>query len=379
MSRPRAEAASGERKHSGRDSARHSVAVRVSLAAAAVLLTMALGAFRGASARFARAASPGVTPTAQSAAELRGRMALACDGHVSHLTVAAVDITTNGTIPMASARGIFARHCLKVSWTRVITSVAGLTDLIDGNVDVAFSPSIPVVNFVSQGAALRVLAPSGGVPTTAETHNPSYARAQDLVGIFVAKASKLSSPLSLEGQTVAVPDVGAQIQVVTAWLIKKDGGDPRKVRWIVLDFPAALPELEAGKVAAAGLAWPYSNSLLARGGRLVAGGDVRFFGAGAANGFWTTTAKRWASEHRALSEFRASMTQANAYARTHWKQFVPYAAAVTKLPASIVGMDPWAISFPTSVSEADLLRVARNMVYAGFLSKMPDLSGVVVH
>lgn len=344
---------------------------------AALLMAVMLVGFGG-SARSAGTVADGARANDHAHGGHSGSVGAGCGGQLTHLKIATVPVTAVGTIPLATARGIFARHCLTVSMTTVPSSVASEADLVDGSVDIAGTASIPIVNFVSQGAALRVLAPLNGEPTLAQTRSPGWRKAQDLTGVFVAKSSRLTSSLSLQGHTVAVAAVGGVVQVVATWLIKKQGGDPNKVKWIFGSMQTGLAELEAGGVDGAGLSSPFSNSLLARGGRLVSDGDAQFFGVGAPVAMWTTTAKRWASEQRPLAEFRAAITEANAYASTHWKQFVPYAAQFTKIPASIVGTDSFAFSFPTNVTEADLARVARNMIYAGFLRKMPNLSGVVL-
>lgn len=306
------------------------------------------------------------------------KAASSCHGKMTHLKVAGVGITTDGIIPFGTAKGFFAQHCVSVTRTTVASPAAALADLLGGSVDIAYAPSIPVVNFVAKGAPVRVLAPADGEPTAAQTATPGYKKDQDLTGIFVQHASSLSGAKGLEGHTVSVPALSAQLQVVASWAIKKAGGNPSKVNWVVLDFPTALSEFEAGKITAAGLTYPFSNSAVAHGSRLLVGSDVSFFGVGAPDGMWTTTVAKWASERQALSNFRAAVIEANRYADSHWSAFAPYAAKVSGLPKSIVSSDSFAIQFPTTVSKKNLARVASNMVYAGFLTHAPKLSGVVL-
>lgn len=301
-----------------------------------------------------------------------------CRGHMAHLKVAGVGITTDAIIPFGTAKGFFAQHCVSVTQTEVASPAAALADLIGGSVDIAYSPSIPIVNFISKGAPLRVLAPADGEPTRAQIATPQYRKNQDLTGIFVPKGSRLKSPAQLAGQTVAVPALGAQLQVVATWALKKAHHNTSTINWVVLDFPTALAELESNKIAAAGLTYPFSASEVAHGGHLLLGSDVPFFGVAAPVGMWTTTASKWASMRKALSDYRAAVIETNAYADTHFAQFAPYAARLTAISTPVIKKSAYDIYFPTAVSRANLERVVGNMAYAGFLTAKPNLAGVVL-
>ncbi|HLH64574.1 MAG TPA: ABC transporter substrate-binding protein [Solirubrobacteraceae bacterium] len=349
-----------------------------SFLASAAVLAFLLSACGGSSSSASKSSSSTKAASSAAAPSTSAAPSSGCHGHISHLTVAGVGITTDGIIPFGTAKGFFAAHCVSVSRTTVASPAAALADLIGGSVDIAYSPSIPIVNFLSKGAPLRVLAPADGEPTPAQLATPQYKTYQDLTGIFVPKGSKLKSPVSLEGQTVPVPALKAQLQVVASWALKKAGADPSKVNWVVLDFPTALAELNAGKVAAAGLTYPFSASAVAHGARLLLGDDVPFFGASSAVGMWVTTASRWATDAKALAGFRAAVIQTNAYANTHFSQFAPYASQVTSISTATIAKSSYDIYFPTTVTTQDLARVASNMVYAGFLPRAPSLSGVVL-
>lgn len=344
--------------------------LRIPLGLAAAVLALLVAACGGSSTTGTSIDSASVSAAASGS---KG-----CHGHITHLTVDGVGITTDGIIPLAAAKGFFAQHCVSVTRTSVASPAAALANLIGGSADIAYAPSIPVVNFAAKGAPIRVLAPADGEPTAAEIATRGYKTGQDLTGIFVKNSSSLHGSTSLEGQSVSVPALSAQLQVVASWAIKKAGGDPSKVHWVVLDFPTALSELEAGKIAAVGLTYPFSNSALAHGSRLLVGSDVQFFGVGSADGMWTTTAAKWASDQKALAGFRAAVIEANRYADTHWSVFAPYAAKITAMPLATVKSDSFAIYFPTTATERDLNRVASNMVYAGFLTHKPNLSGIVL-
>lgn len=320
----------------------------------------------------------GLTPIGTPAAAASAR----CHGKITHLNVDGIGIDSDAIIPFATAKGFFARRCLTVTRHTVSSFPAAIADVLGGSADATIAPAISDVDFLAKGAPLKVIAASFGEPTRATTRTRQYRKNQDLTGLFVTRSSKLKSPRQLVGKTVSVPAMGAQIQVVTAWAVKKAGGDPNKVNWVVLDFLTAESELAQHKIAAAGLTTPFSAGAVEHGDRLMLGDDVAFFGPGALNGTWTTSAAKLRSERPALSAFASAVTEANAYADTHFSQFEPYDARVTGVPLATVKKTAYAVSFPATDNARALRRtmqrIATNMRYAGIISRVPKLSGVVV-
>jgi NitT/TauT family transport system substrate-binding protein len=225
---------------------------------------------------------------------------------------------------------------------------------------------------------VRVLSAADGMPSAAVVNSASYQKYQDLTGIYVKGDSRLRTVKDLEGQTVAVIARGSALEIVPSWSLQRAGGDPSKVKWIVLDLPTSLAELDSGKIAAAALTPPFSNAALAHGDRLLVGDDAEFFGPGNPVGLWLTTSSKLGSERSALLDFRAAVKETNHYAATHLSQFEALAAQLTQIPVAQVSFDPDVYVFPTDVTEADLANVAAKMVSVGALAKVPNLSGVIV-
>ncbi|WP_052227006.1 ABC transporter substrate-binding protein [Microbacterium mangrovi] len=297
--------------------------------------------------------------------------ATGADG-LTTLKVATIGLTSDGGLEIGIKQGFFKKHGLDIQTSVVANPPAGLAAAQSGQVDVAYAPSIPLLNALSQGVPLKVVqAADGYAPGASKTSDPATV---DDTSLYASKASGITSVAQLKGKTIAVPARKAQLEVVIAQTLKDAGVDPSSVNWVVLDFTSAVAALKTGKVDAAGLVSPFGSEAKANGSTYLAAPSLKFFVDGAV-GLWTTGSSTLSGKKKAIESFQAAIKEANAYANAHPKEAVQAGLDYTKstLTADEVTTPYW----PTAVTDAELQHVNDQMVSLGYLAKAVPLSGVI--
>ncbi|WP_090150215.1 ABC transporter substrate-binding protein [Leucobacter sp. L43] len=295
-------------------------------------------------------------------------------GGVTTLKVATIGLTSDGSLLAGMEQGFFEEEGLQIETSIVANPPAGLAAVQGGQVDVAYAPSIPILNALSQGVPITVIAaadgyPEDGVPA-AEAENV------DDTGLYASSSSGVTSVADLEGKTIAIPARKAQLEVVIAGELEKAGIDPATgVNWVVLDFTSAVAGLQNGTVDAAGLVSPFTTEAAEAGNELIASPSVGFFESGA-TGLWTAGTDTVEKKSDAIAAFQRAVVKSNAYATEHPEEVIQAGLDYTDSELSIddVKTPIW----PSEVLPEDLERPNEKMVQLGFLPTPVDLDGVIL-
>lgn len=295
-------------------------------------------------------------------------------GGLTTLKVATIGLTSDGGLMTGIEKGFFADEGLKIETSIVANPPAGLAAVQSGQVDIAYAPSIPLLNALSHGVQLKVVgAADGYAPGAAQGSDPAQS---DDTGLFASAKSGVTSVAELKGKTIAVPARKAQMEVVIAQALKKAGIDPSTgVNWVVLDFTSAVAALKSGTVDAAGLVSPFTAQAKAEGATQISAPSIGFFQDGAV-GLWTSGTSTVAAKKSVIAAFQRAIAKTNAYANAHPQEAIKAGLAYTKstMAADQVITPYW----PTKVAAADLQRVDDSMVQLGFLPQAVALDGVIV-
>jgi NitT/TauT family transport system substrate-binding protein len=173
------------------------------------------------------------------------------------IRVAFVPGENAGQVMYAKHRAIFRKQGLDVELKPLLEgSVAAL---LSGQVQFASSPLSSVAKLKSDGAPIQVVA-AGALynpkkPTSAlvSARGKTISRARDLVGKTIAL-----------DQAFTIADLG-----VRQWL-RKNGVDPKDVKYTYAAFPLMLAPLEKGTFDAAILPEPWLTQALQRGSKRIA-------------------------------------------------------------------------------------------------------------
>lgn len=291
----------------------------------------------------------------------------------STLKVGIVGIGSDAALQMAIDKGYFKEEGLDIVTTVVANPPAGVAAAQSGQLDLTYSPSIPLLNAMSQNVPLKVVAAADGYQ--AKDKQPADPAEIDDTGLFVPKDSGISSPKDLEGKSVSVPARKAQMEVTVAKAVKDAGGDPAKVNWMVLDPASALQSLDSQRVDAATLIAPFTSQAESKGHKRLASPGVEFFQEGAV-GLWVAGAKTVDGKKDQMAAFARAIYKANDYANTHVAEAEEVGAKLTGVPLETVqkGAETY---WPAEVRLEDIQRVNRQLVELGFLAKEvplgPDL------
>jgi NitT/TauT family transport system substrate-binding protein len=289
------------------------------------------------------------------------------------LKVGTIGLSSDAALKIGIDKGFFKDEKLNIEVSTIANPPAGIAAAQSGQLDLAYSPSIPLLNALSQKVPLKIVSAADGY-AAADQQQPDVALVDD-TGLFVAKDSTITSPKDLAGKAIAVPARKAQLEVTISKVIKDAGGDPSTVQWTVLDFASALQSLNSGRVDAAGLVAPFTGKALTAGDVRLASPGVAFFKEGAV-GLYVAGTSTTTKKTAALQAFTRGINKANDYCNGHLAECQQIGADLTKVPLSVI-QDGAHTFWPTSVNAADIERVNTQLAQLGYLSAPVDLDGVL--
>ena len=295
-------------------------------------------------------------------------------GDPSTLKVGTVGIGSDAAIRMAINKGYFNEEGIDVETTVVANPPAGVAAAQSGQLDLTYSPSIPMLNALSQNVPLKVVAAADGYADGA-LQNKDLGKVDD-TGLFIPEGSSITGPRDLEGKSVSVPARKAQMEVTVANAVKNAGGDPAKVNWMVLDPSSALQSLDSQRVDAATLISPFTAQAEGKGHERLASPGIEFFEQGAV-GLWVAGAKAAEEKPEQMAAFARAINKANDYANSHVEEAQEVGAEITGVPLETVkaGAETY---WPTEVRLEDIQRVNKQLVELGFLPKEVPLDAGLI-
>jgi putative hydroxymethylpyrimidine transport system substrate-binding protein len=186
-------------------------------------------------------------------------LAAACGGSGSHATTAhakpthvrvVLDFVPNAVhagLYAAQEEGFYARQGLAVQLVAPAGTSQPLAAVSAGRADLGLADLIDVTLANRQGAGLRIVA--------AVVQRP-------LISLMARADGPIRRPRDLVGHTVGLTGVPSD-RAIARTIIAGDGGDPDRVRFVVIGF-SAVPSLVGRKVDAAIGFWPADGTELAR-------------------------------------------------------------------------------------------------------------------
>jgi len=295
------------------------------------------------------------------------------------ITVAALPITSNAVLDLATQKGWFKEENLEVDVKQVPNPPAAIATVQGNQAAFGYTPSMAVLNAVAAGVDLKIAQAADGYPKGSFdkiANGEEQAKDVDDTAIWARADSGIASPKDLSGKTVAVPARKTQLEITIAKTVKEDGGDPSTIKWIALGFPEMQAALDAKRVDAAGLVDPFNATAAKKGAKFVAAPGISTFREGAV-GMWVTTGSYAQKNKDVVARFQRVIAKANAYANGHHAEMQKLAATSTKTPIDVVKashMPYW----NTEVVPEDIDKAAATMVDLGYIKSKPDSASVLV-
>jgi NitT/TauT family transport system substrate-binding protein len=273
---------------------------------------------------------------------------------LTRVEVGVLPIIDDAPVYIALRRGLFRAQGLDVTPKVYNSGEAATADLLSGKLQFAFSNYVSTILAASGGAKLRVVA--DGAQTAPDTNV-----------IMIAKDSAIRSVQDLRGKTIAVNARGNIGTLMVDSTLQTYGVPVNSVKFKVVPFPEMATALLNHSVDAAWMSEPF----ITQAGEEIGAEELADTASGPMTDFpiagYEALQQYTQQQPATVAAFQRAIVQAEALAATR-------SVVEQALPTYISGMTPQLISavnldsYPTSLSEARLQRVANEMLAAGMLS-----------
>jgi NitT/TauT family transport system substrate-binding protein len=273
---------------------------------------------------------------------------------LTHVDVGVLPIIDDAPVFIALQHGLFRAQGLDVTPVTLGSGEASTRELLSGKLQFAFSNYVTTILDAGNGAKLRIVA--DGAQTLPDTNV-----------LLIAKNSPIRSVQDLRGKTIAVNSLGNIGTLMVDSTLQTYGVPVNSVKFKVIGFPQMAQALQDRLVDAAWMSEPF----ITEAGEQTGAEELADTASGAMTDFpiaGYATLLGYAQQHPStVAAFQRALTQAEILAATR-------SVVEQALPTYISGMAPRLLaavhldSYPASLSEARLQRVADTMLQAGMLS-----------
>jgi NitT/TauT family transport system substrate-binding protein len=277
---------------------------------------------------------------------------------LTHIDVGVLPIIDDAPIFIALQHGLFRAQGLDVTPVVLNSGEAATQELLSGKLEFAFSNYVTTILAASQGAKLRIVA--DGAQTLPDTNV-----------IMIEKGSAIRSVQYLRGKTIAVNALGNIGSLMADSTLQTYGVPVNSVKFKVIPFPQMAAALQDRSVDAAWMAEPF----ITQAGEQIGAEELADTASGAMTNFpiagYEALAEYSQQHPSTVAAFQRALVQAQALAATR-------SVVEQALPMYINGIPPQLVaavhldSYPTSLSQIRLQRVADTMDAAGMLKRPFD-------
>ena len=211
----------------------------------------------------------------------------------------------------AVQKGVLAKNGINAK-LQVLSGPEIIPQLAAGRVQFAYLPIVQALQArTNSGIDLRiVLASDGFSPNQAAraSKDRRYAKIIDPSGLCASPA--ITRPRDLNGKTVAVGVRNSFPELVIGDAMRKDGGDPSTVKWVVVGPTQVVPGIKNGTVDAGYTGSGFTPACEQNGLNLIASPVVDTLSpTGGPVTAWITTAKYAQENPQVVAAFQKSMYQ----------------------------------------------------------------------
>jgi NitT/TauT family transport system substrate-binding protein len=297
-----------------------------------------------------------------------GSSGAAADGTVE--IVAGVAATgSSAALHIGLEQGFFAEERIDLEIGKAATGAAAITQVINGQQQVALGGISPVVTAVASN--IPVVLVSGAVTDRESPEGTIHET-------IVRADSGIQSFADLAGKTVAVNSLKCCWEFWIREAVAKSGADPNSLNLVQLPFPDQVTALRQGTVDAISTIQPYATELRQDGFRNI--GDspaVAFDNPDNANTLFYM-ARSFVEEHPDIVErWRRALQKSSDYANEHPDETRAKIVQQTGVDPELIKAAP----LPHYTAEIDVDSVAKEAQFAvkyGVIPQAPDISALVV-
>ena len=285
-------------------------------------------------------------------------------GSPDKVKVGVIPIVDVAPIYLGKAKGFFTKQNIDLSLEQAQGGAAIVPAVVSGQYQFGFS------NVVS-----LMLAESKNVPikAVANGNNATADPKKDFSGLVV-KDPSITRPKDLEGKTVATNTLKNIVDTSVKDIVRKDGGDPSKVKFVEIGFPDMAAALDAGRVQAMFVVEPFLASAAAKKWPTI--GSFATVSPNLQISAYFTSAQLLGEKAGLAKRFTAAMKESLAYADAHPDEVRQVVTTYTTIKADAAA----AMTLPkysAEIDKASLDTMNNLMVQEGLVTAPVDTSKLV--
>jgi NitT/TauT family transport system substrate-binding protein len=289
-------------------------------------------------------------------------------GAVTNVTLGYVPYSDDASLFYAQDSGIFRQHGLNVSFVAQASPVAVEASMASGTEQFGFITTPVLVNLASKGVGVKCVSTVDGNEPT----NP----ADDTTVLVAAKGSGITSIKGLAGKNVAEVQLTSLNSLSVMVLAKQAGIDPHSIHQIAIPFPQMPAALSQGRVQAAVIVSPFTQTALGEGATVLTHPNQVLF----PNGTLTcldAMSSYISANPTIVSEFRAAMDESVAYSATHQSVVKQTLAKGLNLSMAVAEKQVLSTNFSTTFNTGSIGQIENDMKEFGIITSAPPASSLL--
>ena len=282
------------------------------------------------------------------------------------VSVGVIPIVDVAPIYLGQQQGFFTAEKINLTLQSATGGAAIIASVAAGQCTFGFSNVTSLLLAQDKGLPLKIVA--AGASTTGKV-------GQDFGAVVAAKGSSITRPADLAGKKVAVNNLNNITSTTASKVVRDDGGDPKKIKFVELAFPDMPGALAKKQVDAVWVVEPFLTITKRQGGKPVAwpyaGTDPKLMIAA-----YFTSTKLATSNPDLVKRFSAAMTKSLAFAAQNPDQVRAILSTYTKIDQSVAA-ELTLPTYPTEINANSLSLLGKLAVDDGLLSKQPDVKALL--
>lgn len=282
------------------------------------------------------------------------------------IKIGIIPIVDVAPLYLGQKKGFYKEQGLSLSMTMAQGGAAIVPGVVSGQFQFGFSNSTSLMVAQSKGVPVKVVV--NGVGSTGKQD-------ADFGAVVVDKDSPIKSAKDLEGKKVAVNTLKNINDTTVRESVRKDGGDPSKVKFVELAFDQMPAALDKGQVDAAQVVEPATATVKAQGGRVIASNYVDTARKLTVAMYFSSS--QYVDQHPDIvKKFNAATQESLTYANGHPEEARDIVRTYTKIPQSTldkVTLPAW----PAQWNRPSLDTLAELGDRDGLFEKTPDLDALL--